>query len=59
MYRLLYVHSQSEAGACLMPEPSDPEQACVPGAVVGGQPTHLMPLIVTQLDRRGSSRTWQ
>ena len=42
MYRnvQITVHSQSEVGACLMPEPGDPDQACVPGAVVSGQPGH-------------------
>ena len=42
MYRnvQITVHYQSEAGACLKPEPGDPDQACVPGAVVSGQPGH-------------------
>ena len=53
MYRnvQITVDSQSEVGACLMPEPGDPDQACVPGAVVSGQPGHpgiFKDLAVTQ-----------
>ena len=45
-----HIGGHSGQGACLMPEPGDPDQACVPGAVTSGQPGHPMPLIVTQLD---------
>ena len=48
-----HIESHSQ-GTCLMPEPpGDPASqlpTCVPGAVVSGQPSHQMPLIMTHLD---------